>query len=141
MSRQERTIFDMVERREILRFVDQVAELFRPEKIILFGSYANGTPTFDSDVDILVVKHHRGPGHETATRIRGAIPREFPMDLIVRSPAELRRGVAEKDWFIIDVLENGITLYDAANRAVGAKGRKRLERHFALAAVSQARSI
>ena len=41
--------------RVIRRFARQVAERFRPEKIILFGSYACGTPHADSDVDILVV--------------------------------------------------------------------------------------
>lgn len=39
----------------IRRFARQVAERFDPEKIILFGSYAYGTPHADSDVDILVI--------------------------------------------------------------------------------------
>jgi len=124
-----------------LSFINRVAELFGPEKIILFGSYASGTPTPDSDVDLLIVKNHRGPGHQLATRIRQAIEVDFPMDLLVRSPAELRRSVAEKNWFIIDLLENGITLYDAANRAVGPQGRRRLGRRVASAALSQAKSL
>ncbi|HEY7429062.1 MAG TPA: nucleotidyltransferase domain-containing protein [Gemmataceae bacterium] len=41
--------------RVIRRFAREVAERFRPDKIILFGSYAYGTPHADSDVDILVV--------------------------------------------------------------------------------------
>jgi hypothetical protein len=41
--------------RIIRRFARQVAERFQPDKIILFGSYAYGTPHADSDVDILVV--------------------------------------------------------------------------------------
>src|SRR4051812_3236623 len=41
--------------RVIRRFARQVAERFRPDKIILFGSHAYGTPHADSDVDILVV--------------------------------------------------------------------------------------
>ena len=40
--------------RLIRRFARQVAELFDPDKIILFGSHAYGTPHADSDVDILV---------------------------------------------------------------------------------------
>ena len=41
--------------RVIRQFAHEVAEQFRPDKIILFGSYAYGTPHADSDVDILVV--------------------------------------------------------------------------------------
>ncbi|HEV8377204.1 MAG TPA: nucleotidyltransferase domain-containing protein [Tepidisphaeraceae bacterium] len=129
-------ITTMVDRKSIQTFVDGVAERFRPQKIILFGSYANGKPSADSDVDLLIVKNHRGPGHELATRIRQAVEVSFPMDLLVRSPAELRKSVREDDWFIIDLLENGITLYDAANRAVGEKGRRRLGRRLGAAAVT-----
>src|SRR6516225_5194540 len=46
--------------RVLRRFARQVAEQFRPDKIVLFGSYAYGTPHEDSDVDIL--GHLRGPG-------------------------------------------------------------------------------
>jgi len=120
----------------ILRFIEDVAQLFRPEKIILFGSYGYGEPTADSDVDLLVVMPHRGPGHRVATRIRLAVPVTFPMDLLVRSAAELRKGVSQRDWFIVEVLEKGITLHNRSDPAVGAKGRSRLRRRVAAAEVS-----
>ena len=44
-------------------YARRVAERFQPEKIILFGSYAYGTPHEDSDVDILVVM----PAHEISS--------------------------------------------------------------------------
>src|SRR5262245_5321710 len=44
-----------IPRAVIRRFARQVAERFRPDKVILFGSYAYGTPHADSDVDILVI--------------------------------------------------------------------------------------
>src|SRR5437667_5056968 len=47
--------FKMVSRRSIKNFTDEIARRFRPQKIILFGSYAYGKPTEDSDVDLLVV--------------------------------------------------------------------------------------
>src|SRR5438876_2146563 len=74
--------------RVICRFARQVAERFRPEKIILFGSYAYGTPHADSDVDILVVMPCRNQ-HDQAVKIRLAVPRPFAMDLIVRTPKNL----------------------------------------------------
>jgi predicted nucleotidyltransferase len=120
----------------VARFVEQVARLFKPERIILFGSYAYGEPTEHSDVDLLVVTPHRGPAHRVATRIRLAVPVTFPMDLLVRSAAELRQGVSESDWFIVEVLEKGIILYDRSDPAVGTKGRSRLRRRSASAEIA-----
>src|SRR5229473_3089817 len=72
----------------IRRFARQVAERFRPEKIILFGSHAYGTPHQDSDVDILVIMPARNQ-HDQAVRIRWEIPAPFPMDLLVRTPQNM----------------------------------------------------
>jgi hypothetical protein len=52
----------MISRDKIQMFVDQVVERFQPRKVILFGSYAHGNPTEDSDVDIMLVMPHRGRG-------------------------------------------------------------------------------
>ena len=83
----------MISRREIQDFVNDVVRRFRPSAVILFGSYAYGKPTKDSDVDLMVVMPHRGSGARMATKIRLACPRAFPMDLIVRSPSEVRRRI------------------------------------------------
>jgi predicted nucleotidyltransferase len=102
----------MISRSEIQAFVDQVVARFRPARVILFGSYAYGKPTADSDVDLLVVMRHRGPGAAVATKIRLACPRGFPMDLLVRSPAELRRRIAMGDVFLREVISKGIVLHE-----------------------------
>src|SRR6266571_2977746 len=65
--------------RAIRRFARQVAERFDPEKIILFGSYAYGTPHADSDVDILIVMPARNE-LDQAVRLRLAIEYNFPLD-------------------------------------------------------------
>jgi uncharacterized protein len=109
----------MVRRKQIRDFVDQVVERFRPSQVILFGSYANGNPTPDSDVDLMVVMPHRAPSAQVATRIRLACPRAFPMDLIVRSPAELRRRLALGDAFLSEVTSKGIILHEAGNTRMG----------------------
>jgi predicted nucleotidyltransferase len=126
----------MVEAPSIESLVDRIVEVAHPQKVILFGSYASGAPGRDSDVDLLVVMNHRGPAHRVATRIRLAIGTTSPMDILVRSPAQLEKGIRDKDWFIFDMLEQGITLYDRSNQAVGEKGRRRLRRRFAPAAVT-----
>ena len=125
-----------IDARRISQLAADVARTFNPEKVILFGSYAYGRPTEDSDVDLLIVTPHRGPGHRMATQIRLAVAATFPMDLLVRSAAELRSGVRQHDWFIVEILEKGITLHDRADPAVGIKGRSRLRRRLASAAIT-----
>src|SRR5947208_726736 len=83
---------------EIRRFARQVAERFHPEKIILFGSHAYGTPHADSDVDILVIMPARNR-HDQAYKIRDCVSAPFPMDLVVRTPAEMRWRLREGDLF------------------------------------------
>jgi uncharacterized protein len=95
----------------IRRFAREVAERFRPDKIILFGSQAYGTPHPDSDVDILVVMEARNE-IDQAARIRWAVPRRFAMGLIVRRPDDLRRRLEEGDWFLREIVANGMVLYE-----------------------------
>src|SRR5438094_2695324 len=85
--------------RVIRRYARQVAEHFQPDKIILFGSYAYGTPHADSDVDILVVMPARNE-LDQAFKIRLALPAPFPMDLLVRTPKNLQWRLEEGDWFL-----------------------------------------
>ena len=103
----------------IRRFAREVAERFRPDKIILFGSQAYGTPERDSDVDILVVMPARNE-IDQAARIRWAVPRRFAMDLIVRRPDDLRRRLDEGDWFLREIVANGKVLYEKTDGAMGA---------------------
>jgi len=102
----------MVKRRDIQAFVKRVASEFHPQRVILFGSYARGEPTADSDVDLLVVMPHKGPPAVQAAEIRKRIHAGFPMDLLVRSPAEVRRRLDMGDSFIREVMERGQPLYE-----------------------------
>src|SRR5205807_3781957 len=80
--------------RVIRRFARQVAARFHPDKIILFGSHAYGTPHADSDVDILVIMPSRNQ-FDQAFKIRLAVPAPFPMDLIVRKPSNIQWRLEE----------------------------------------------
>lgn len=73
----------------IRRFVRRVAERFRPERAIRFGTYAYGRPHADSDVDRPVVMPTWNE-HDEAARIRLAVPAPFLPDRIVRTPRHLR---------------------------------------------------
>ena len=106
----------MVTREDLQATCDDIVREFSPLQVILFGSYAYGTPTEDSDVDLLVVMDI--PESETrrqAVKIRQRIPRRFSMDLLVRSPEEIAYRVSYNDWFLREITENGEVLYGCAN--------------------------
>jgi predicted nucleotidyltransferase len=111
----------------IRRFARRIAERFDPEKIILFGSFAYGTPHEESDVDLLVVMPTYNEIRQSI-RITLAFDREFPLDLIVRTPERLRFWLSEGDSFLEEIMSKGIVLYEKNNPDVGKKGRKRPER-------------
>jgi predicted nucleotidyltransferase len=102
----------MVAMRDIQAFAERVAAEFHPERIILFGSYARGEATPDSDVDMLVIMPFRGKGFRQATKIRLRVDATFPMDLLCRRPAEVRKRLAMGDNFMREILDQGRLLYE-----------------------------
>jgi predicted nucleotidyltransferase len=111
----------------IRRFARQIAERFQPEKIILFGSYAYGTPHAESDVDLLVIM----PAYDAvnqAIRICLALDHPFSLDLIVRTPRQIERGLKDDNWFLREVMSQGKVLYEATNGPVGSQSRGGLGR-------------
>jgi predicted nucleotidyltransferase len=109
----------------IRRFARQIARQFHPDKIILFGSYAYGNPTPDSDVDLLVIMPTRNQ-IEQAVRIDEAIDeRGFPLDLLVRTPKTLADRLRWGDSFLREIMDRGKVLYEKDHGGVGAQGRAR----------------
>ncbi|MBI5384639.1 MAG: nucleotidyltransferase domain-containing protein [Verrucomicrobia bacterium] len=105
----------MVSRRDIKRFSDEIARRFKPEKIILFGSYAYGKPTPDSDVDLLVVMPCKGRPLDAALKVRLAVDADFALDLLVRTPAEVRKRLRWGDCFMQEITSKGKVLYESAH--------------------------
>jgi predicted nucleotidyltransferase len=109
--------------RLIRRYAREVAERFHPDKIILFGSYAYGTPHADSDVDILVIMPSRNLN--LAVQIRWELPAPFPMDLLVRTPAYLQSRLELGDSFLREVVSKGKVLYEKDHSSMGEESRTR----------------
>jgi predicted nucleotidyltransferase len=97
--------------RVIRRYARAIADEFHPDKIILFGSYAYGTPTEDSDVDLLVVMPARNQ-HDHAVRIRLRLSAPFPLDLLVRTPKEMKWRLEEVESFTTTIVTMGKVLYE-----------------------------
>ena len=93
-------------------FVNDVINRFNPERVILFGSNASGNATPDSDVDILVVMDFKSRPHQQAFKIRRTIKRSFPLDLLVRRPADIDRRLRLGDFFIKEIMREGKVLYE-----------------------------
>ena len=117
----------LIPRAVIRAYARQIAEQFHPDRIILFGSYAYGKPHKDSDVDILVVMPARDEINQ-AVRILEGTNSSFPLDVIVRTPHNLRWRLQEGDWFLREIVGRGTVLYEKAHRGVDSQGRKRLSR-------------
>src|SRR5262245_18767180 len=113
--------------RVIRRFARQVAERFQPDKIILFGSYAYGTPHADSDVDLLVIMPARNE-LDQAFQIRCAVPTQFPMDLIVLKPRNVNWRLAERESFLTEIMTKGKVLYEKNDPRMDTQSRGRLPR-------------
>jgi len=102
-----------VRQEAIQRVVQQIVKQFCPEKVILFGSYAYGVPTEDSDVDLLVVMEAEGNPLHAAARISAAIDHPFPLDILVFEPLQLRASLERGAVFATEVASRGMVLYEA----------------------------
>ena len=102
----------MVSREDIQAIVDDIVREFTPLQVILFGSYAYGTPTENSDVDLLVVMDiPKSEFRNKALEIQQRIPHRFRLDILVRSPEEIAYRVSYNDWFLRYITEKGDFLY------------------------------
>lgn len=104
----------MVTREEIQATCDDIVQIFSPLQIILFGSYAYGTPAEHSDVDLLIIMPvDESELRQKASDIESCIPKRFKMDLHVRSPEVLAYRIAYNDWFLREITEKGEVLYES----------------------------
>ncbi len=112
----------MVSEQAIRELGADIAREYRPERIILFGSYAYGSPTELSDVDLLVVMPYQGTPLRQAVDIAQRFRTPFALDVIVRTSDEIRQRLAWNDRFIKDVLARGRVLYATDDSGVGVEG-------------------
>jgi predicted nucleotidyltransferase len=94
--------------------VQCIVEQYRPEKIILFGSYAYGTPDAGSDVDMLIVKETDERPIDRRVNVRRITytPRRgLPFSPLVITPQELARRLEMGDPFYHEIIARGEVLY------------------------------
>jgi predicted nucleotidyltransferase len=104
----ERIPFEVID--EIAR---QIADRFQPQKIILFGSYAYGSPRPESDVDVLVVMKTPLREIQQAQQIRQYLNLLFGLDLLVYTPENLAKRIEWGDTFLGEIVSRGKVLYES----------------------------
>jgi len=105
--------FAPVTHRALNEIVHRIVTELEPEKIILFGSYGYGTPTDDSDVDLLVIMGTDSRPAERYLAISRLIrPRPFPLDILVKTPDEIAQALDKGDFFIREIITQGRLLYE-----------------------------
>lgn len=106
----------MVAFNEIKEFGRQIGEQFHAQRVILFGSYARGNVTSDSDVDLLVIGQFEGRSVDTSVEIRMKLRPHFPVDILIRTPEKVQQRIEMGDCFMQEIIEKGKVLYEANNR-------------------------
>lgn len=100
----------------ILKIVEKIKKEYQPEKIILFGSYAYGTPYRDSDIDLFIIKDTQERPIDRRVRVRKIVsdPKRFiPFEPLVLTPKEVSERLEIGDQFIEEIIRKGEVLYAA----------------------------
>jgi len=105
----------MIPMGDIQRYCDGIAAAFKPQRIILFGSYAYGQPTEESDVDVMVVMPKQRYRRDLDTRVRRKVPAGFPVDVLVEPDDKLARRIDDREGFILDVTQRGKIMYEGSH--------------------------
>lgn len=102
------------ERQRLIREIrDKLVGYYKPEKVILFGSHAYGVPHRESDFDLFIIKRTTKDVFERYREVSDIFyPRYYAMDILVRTPGEVRRRLALGDFFYKEILTKGRVLYE-----------------------------
>jgi predicted nucleotidyltransferase len=109
----------------------QIVRLANPRRIILFGSYAYGKPTADSDVDLLVVASFEGHPWDQAAKLRAQLQTPMPVDLLVRTPEYVRERIKMGDFFMKEITTKGKVIYEADHAGMDRQSRRGLVKRAA----------
>ncbi|MEO5358387.1 MAG: nucleotidyltransferase domain-containing protein [Nitrospirae bacterium YQR-1] len=97
----------------INEIVQRIASFCSPEKIILFGSYAYGAPTTQSDLDIMVIMDTVEMPHKRAVPLRKLLRDiSVPKDIIVKTPDEYWRYKDVTGTIVYPAVHYGRVIYE-----------------------------
>jgi predicted nucleotidyltransferase len=97
---------------DIKKLALKIGQKFKPQKVIVFGSWAWGTPHQDSDVDFCVIKDTDNSQQEALNISRFLYPREYPLDILVYTPDYVEKRLQMGDFFTKKIINEGLILYE-----------------------------
>ena len=110
----------MVLQSDIQLLVDEIVAGYQPEKIYLFGSYANGTATNDSDIDLFIVKDTTERKKDRIEQVLNII-KTYPdigVDMIIYTPKELDYVKSDVVNIANEAIKTGKLLYERVREMV-----------------------
>ncbi len=102
-------------RKTLSEIVEKLKSEYKPQKIILFGSYAHGNPRQDSDLDLLILKKTNLRRVDRFVKVKRIIynpNRRITISPLVLTPKELANRLRMGDDFIKEIIEKGVVLYE-----------------------------
>lgn len=104
---------DIKSRNVILKITEKIREGYRPEMIVLFGSYAQGRPGPDSDIDLLVIKDSKQRRDKRDGEIRALLRDiKLPLDIFVYTPEEVEKFHNLEGSFVNEIFKKGEVIYE-----------------------------
>ncbi|MBN1592314.1 MAG: nucleotidyltransferase domain-containing protein [Candidatus Coatesbacteria bacterium] len=98
----------------ITGIVERLTAAYRPQKVILFGSYARGDARADSDIDIFIIKDTKERMIDRCIEVRRLLSdpdRLIGLEIMVFTPDEVSQRLEVGDQFVREVLQEGKILY------------------------------
>ncbi|MFN0050223.1 MAG: nucleotidyltransferase domain-containing protein [Cytophagales bacterium] len=103
----------MISQDQIKAVIERIAVKYNPERILLFGSYANGTPNENSDLDLLIVNDSTKDNKVLQREIRrDLLRRDFALDLLVCNPHQIKNAAQESLSFLNQIATSGRIIYE-----------------------------
>lgn len=104
----------MIDQKSFLdKIIRKIVAGIQPEKVVLFGSFASGTPDRDSDIDLLIVKDYPQRRDERDKEIRKFLKDIiYPMDIFVYTPKEVEKFRNQPGSFLKKIFDSGKIIYE-----------------------------
>lgn len=103
----------MISKAKISELVDKISQNYKPDRILLFGSYANGTANEDSDLDFIIIKQTSTPKHKRGREVRRfLLGSNVPIDLKIYTPSEFDSECILDYSFLNSAIKASEVLYE-----------------------------
>ena len=102
----------MKNQKEIKKIVRQIVKKYKPEKIILFGSFAYGRPKPSSDIDLLIIKKTKEKKIKCIKDVLMQIKSNLPVEPLIYNPEEVQERLSLGDFFFQDIIKKGKVVYE-----------------------------